>query len=111
MKYKHDTFYYGGEIITAITKTLNRYASLDRGGTYIWAIPEKDSSYIVYYNNNENNYRGSLEIHKDRNFLSQIDYNGVLDLNEDKTDCVLNTDKIVSFLTNFKDGVLLKCRD
>ena len=73
-KYLHDTFYYGYDILHTITEVLGRYDSFDRGGVYIWLVPTRDSEYIVFYDFNGYNHRGALEIHKDRNFLDNIDY-------------------------------------
>lgn len=106
-KYIHDTFYYGCDILHTITEVLGRYASFDRGGVYIWLVPTRDSEYIVFYDYNAYNCRGALEIHKDRNFLAHIDYEGILDLNDSKDDLIYNKNKVIEFLSNYKDGALL----
>lgn len=103
-KYEHDTFYYGGEIVTLVSHLLNVKPSLDRSGIYIWIVPSKDSKdpdpYIVFLSLNDNDYRGSLEVHHNAHFRWQVDNYGVLDLNAAKTDCYLNKEKILRFLSN-----------
>ena len=34
--YRHDTFYYGGEILNTVNKILECKPSMDRGGKYVW---------------------------------------------------------------------------
>jgi hypothetical protein len=97
---KHDTNYYGGEILNLINKTLECEPSMDRGGTYIWIIDQK----VIYCDMKENDYRGCLEVHENRQFKGQLDYNGILIDNEDDTDYLFTEDrerKIVSFLNKF----------
>lgn len=97
--YRHDTFYYGGEILNTVNKVLECKPSMDRGGKYVWcdAIGER----IVYCDMDENDGRGCLEVHENGRYKATIDYYGILDVNADGDDLVFNKDKIVQFLTPF----------
>lgn len=105
-KYEHDTSYYGGDILRAIRRVIPQNADLDRGGVYIWTINTKNNiaPLILFLNLNENDYRGSLEIHKSGCLISQYKYDGVLSLNDDHTDCIFNTDSandIIAYLEHY----------
>lgn len=99
-KYEHDTSYYGGDILRAIRRVISQNADLDRGGIYVWSIFQKTNAFplIVYLNLNENDYRGSLECHRSGRFISQINCDGVLALNDDCTDCLFDAKKVVDYL-------------
>lgn len=99
-KYEHDTSYYGGDILRAIRSVTCRNPDLDRGGVYIWSIPLEMSSstLIIYLNMNDNCGRGSLECHREGKFQSQISYTGILQLNDDCTDCYFNSDRVIDYL-------------
>ena len=99
-KYEHDTSYYGGDILRAIRRVIPQNADLDRGGIYVWSISKKTNTFplIVYINLNENDNRGSLEIHRSGRLISQISSDGILALNDERTDCVFDAKKIVNYL-------------
>lgn len=99
-KYEHDTSYYGGDILRAIRRVIPQNADLDRGGIYVWSISKKANTFplIVYLNLNENDNRGSLEIHRSGRLISQISSDGILALNDERTDCVFDAKKIVDYL-------------
>lgn len=100
-KYEHDTFYYGGDIIRAIRRYTVTGPDIDRGGIYVWSIVRRKyfSPLMIYLNLNENDNRGTLEIHQSGIFRAQINGDGVLDLNDNCTDCVFNEAKITDFLS------------
>lgn len=100
-KYKHDTSYYGGDILRAIRLVILQNPDLDRGGVYVWSIFQKTNAFplIVYLNLNENNGRGSLEFHRCGHFISQINCDGILTLNDDYTDCLFDEKKLIDYLT------------
>ena len=59
---------------------------------------------ILFLNLNENDNRGSLEIHKSGCFMSQYKYDGILSLNDYCTDCIFNADNandIVAYLEHY----------
>jgi hypothetical protein len=99
-KYEHDTSYYGGDILRAVRRVIPQTADLDRGGVYVWSVASNKNAFplIVYLNMNENDGRGSMECHRCGNYKSQISYEGILSLNEDKTDCVFDANKILEYL-------------
>lgn len=101
MTYKHDMLYYGSDVICIINRITKSNPVLDRGGVYIWV----NNNHVIYLNVNENDHRGSLEIHYNGCFVSQIDYNGILDLNSDSTDCVFNAEKVRSYLIAYINSV------
>lgn len=108
-KYEHDTSYYGGDILRAIRRVIPQNADLDRGGIYIWVINTKKFTepLILFLNLNENDNRGSLEIHKSGYFMSQYKYDGILSLNDDCTDCIFNANNandIVAYLEHYIYG-------
>ena len=100
-KYEHDTSYFGGDILRAVIRAIERGPDLDRGGVYIWSIVSdtNPSPLIIYLNMNESDYRGSLECHRGGNFKSQISYDGILSFNSDETDCEFDQDKVIDYLT------------
>lgn len=100
-KYEHDTSYFCGDILRAVRRVIERNPDLDRGGVYIWSIVSdtNQSPLIIYLNMNENDYRGSLECHRNGNFKSQISYDGILSLNDDCTDCEFDQNKVIDYLT------------
>lgn len=89
--YRHDTTYYGSDILNCINKELGCRFSMDRGGKYIWY---KNGS-IVYLDLYENNYLGCLEIHRNGSYVDAM-YPGVLKVVEN--DAVLDLNAIVTFL-------------
>lgn len=108
-KYEHDTSYYGYDILRAIRKVITQSPSLDRNGIFIWVVSKKDDLFplIVYLNLDENDYRGSLEFHKNGKFISQINSNGILYLNNDKSDCIFDEQKLISYLEfNLYNGLI-----
>lgn len=100
-KYEHDTLYYGSDILRAIRKHTIVRPDIDRGGMYVWSIArQKDfSPLMIYLNLNENDNRGSLEVYQSGTFRAQINCDGILDLNDDCTDCTFNESKIHDFLS------------
>ena len=97
--YKHDTHYYGGDILNTVNKVLDCRPSMDRGGKYVWC--DSTGERIVYCDMYENDGRGCLEVHENGRYKKGIDYNGILDMNADGDDLVFNKDKIIQFLTPF----------
>ena len=100
---KHDTNYYGYDIVNLINKTLAATPSLDRGGTYIWV--DYNGSRLIFCDLKENDYRGCLEVHEDGYFKDQFDCNGILTWNEDDTDYYFTNErkqKIIYFLEKYK---------
>lgn len=105
----NNTLYYGGDIISLIKKTLGCRPVLDRGGVYIWVVGDN----IIYCDLRENNYRGCLEVHGNGQFIGQIDYHGILTVNDDYTDYCFPEERqqqIITFLLRHcrttKNGVI-----
>lgn len=105
----NNTLYYGGDILNLINKTLACRPVLDRGGIYIWVVGQK----IIYCDLKENNYRGCLEVYESGQFKGQVDYHGILTVNDEYTDYMLTEERkleIVSFLVRHcmttKTGVI-----
>lgn len=100
--YQHDTNYFSYDIVSTIERIVNVEPALDRGGVYIWIIRANgsDSQMIIYFNANENDNRGSLECHCNGQFKSQIDFYGVLDLDDSGDDCLFNKEKIVNYINS-----------
>lgn len=92
----HDMRYYGGEVISFINNTLECRPTIDRGNIRIWC--DSTGTMAVFLSLDENNYRGSLEVHENGSFKSQINYHGILEFNNDCSDLVLDKSKIESFL-------------
>jgi len=99
-KYEHDTSYYGDDILQVIKRKTLCNPDIDRGGVYIWSIFQKThaSQLMIYLNLNENDYRGSLEFHRNGKFLSQIKCTGILKLNDECNDCIFDEDKLIDYL-------------
>ena len=97
--YRHDTYYYGGDILNTINEVLECTPSMDRGGKYVWcdSIGER----IVYCDLRENNNFGCLEVYENGQFLSQIDYRGILELSSDLNDLVFHKEKVISYLSKY----------
>lgn len=96
----HNTNYYGGEILSLITHTLESSPSMDRGGEYIWIVGVQR---VVYCNLNENDFRGSLEVHEAGQFKDQLDFYGILI--RENGDYVFSEERkqeLVSFLNRYK---------
>lgn len=103
MKFNHDTSYFGYDILSTINYVLGKPA-MDRGGIYIWVQDNAENPMVLFYNACENDGRGALEMHQTGpygTFVRQIDYDGVLDLNDEGDDCVFNKDKITNFISKF----------
>lgn len=90
--FRHDTLYYGGEILNIINNDLGTRPTMDRGGKYVWVVNGK----ILYCDMMENERKGSLEVHEGGRFIDQISYMGILV--EKEGDCVLDEGLILSFL-------------
>ena len=98
-KYEHDTYYYGMEVLNTINAKVGHRPDIDRGGMYIWSVAQKMNVFplMIYYNMSDNDYRGTLEVHRCGIYNGAIK-NAVLSLNEDATDCIFDKHKIEDFL-------------
>ena len=96
----HDMRYYGGEVISLISKTLECTPVIDRGNVRIWcdSIGER----AIFLSLSDNDYCGSLEVHENGRYMDQINNNGVLVFNSEIYDLVVDCDVIVKFLNKWK---------
>ena len=92
---KHDTFYFGGEILNTINSVIGHKPDMDRNSTYVWVC---DNGFIVFCDMKECDNKGSLEVHKNGSFVSEISVDGIIKYDSAKDDFVFKKDDVVYFL-------------
>ena len=95
----HDTFYYGGEIINTINKTLECRPTIDRGDLRIWVT--SDGLKAILLDLGDNDRRGGLEVHDDGQYKASL-RGGVLVKDTGQHDYYLDTNRITAFLEQYK---------